>query len=130
MAQARRSFARIKGSIQLFSARRCSRRHNLKLQPRDTIARLGEFIPEVVQLNSHDRSSGYQLHAGLFRFVRANDLMVADSLIASVRTQHTGGKEFKKRMLQRAGGQLGEHDCGNCSARARKAKPSPLKGRR
>jgi hypothetical protein len=100
MAQGKQSFNNIKGSMRLL------------LQRRDTVARLGELTPEIVLLNSDDRSSGYQLHAGLFRFVCANGLMVADSLIASVRTHHMGGKEFKKRMLERADGQLGDHDCG------------------
>ena len=39
---------------------------------------------------SHDRSSGYQLHAGLFRFVCRNGMMVADSLIPSIHVRHTG----------------------------------------
>ena len=44
----------------------------------------------VILLNSHDRSSGYQLHAGLFRFVCRNGMMVADSLIPSIHVRHTG----------------------------------------
>jgi len=33
--------------------------------------------PEVVLLNSHDKSSAYQLHCGLFRLVSSNGLVVA-----------------------------------------------------
>jgi Domain of unknown function (DUF932) len=33
--------------------------------------------PEVVLLNSHDKSSAYQLHCGLFRLVCSNGLVVA-----------------------------------------------------
>ena len=41
-------------------------------------------------LNSHDRSSGYELRAGMFRFVCRNGLMVADSLIPALHVRHTG----------------------------------------
>ena len=33
--------------------------------------------PEVVLLNSHDKSSAYQLHCGLFRLVCLNGMVVA-----------------------------------------------------
>jgi hypothetical protein len=33
--------------------------------------------PEVVLLNSHDKSSAYQLHCGLFRLVCSNGMVVA-----------------------------------------------------
>ena len=33
---------------------------------------VGDTVPEVVLLNSHDGSSAYQLHAGLFRMVCSN----------------------------------------------------------
>src|SRR5436309_9986784 len=32
--------------------------------------------PEVVLLNSHDRSSAYQLHAGIFRLVCSNGMII------------------------------------------------------
>ena len=41
-------------------------------------------------LNSHDRSSGYELRAGMFRFVCRNGLMIADSLIPAIHVRHTG----------------------------------------
>jgi hypothetical protein len=34
--------------------------------------------PEVVLVNSHDKSSAYQLHCGLFRLVCTNGLVVSD----------------------------------------------------
>jgi hypothetical protein len=33
--------------------------------------------PEVVLLNSHDKSSAYQLHCGLFRLVCTNGMVVS-----------------------------------------------------
>ena len=64
-------------------------RHLVRFQRRDVVAEVGDFAAEVILLNSHDRSSGYQIHAGLFRFVCRNGLMVADSLIPSVHVRHT-----------------------------------------
>jgi hypothetical protein len=65
-------------------------RHMVRFQRRDLAAEVGDYAPEVILLNSHDRSSGYQIHAGLFRWVCRNGLMVADSLIPSVHVRHTG----------------------------------------
>ena len=51
---------------------------------------LGEGVPEVVLLNSHDGSSAYQLRAGLFRLVCLNGLLVSVGEIARVRVSHRG----------------------------------------
>ena len=50
---------------------------------------LAEF-PEVVLTNSHDGTSTYQLHAGIFRLVCANGLIIADATFARMRIRHTG----------------------------------------
>ena len=71
-------------------ARRGYQMHQVRFQRRDQIAELDEFAPEVILLNSHDRSSGYELRAGMFRFVCRNGLMVADSLIPAIHVRHTG----------------------------------------
>jgi hypothetical protein len=64
-------------------------RHMVRFQRRDLAAEVGDYASEVILLNSHDRSSGYQIHAGLFRWVCRNGLMFADSLIPSVHVRHT-----------------------------------------
>ena len=64
--------------------------HQVRFQRRDQVAEVDEFAPEVILLNSHDRSSGYEIRAGMFRFVCRNGLMVADSLIPSIHVRHTG----------------------------------------
>jgi Domain of unknown function (DUF932) len=38
-----------------------------------------EVRPEIVLLNSHDKSSAYQLHCGLLRMVCLNGMVVADA---------------------------------------------------
>jgi hypothetical protein len=64
-------------------------RHMVRFQRRDLAAEVGDYASKVIFLNSHDRSSGYQIHAGLFRWVCRNGLMFADSLIPSVHVRHT-----------------------------------------
>lgn len=51
---------------------------------------VGDSIPQVNLVNSHDGTSAYNLIAGLYRLVCNNGLMVADSFAASVKVQHTG----------------------------------------
>ncbi len=46
--------------------------------------------PEVVLLNSHDKSSAYQLHCGLFRLVCSNGMVVAESSFQRISIKHSG----------------------------------------
>jgi hypothetical protein len=46
--------------------------------------------PEVVLLNSHDKSSAYQLHCGLFRLVCTNGLIVSDGTFQRISIKHSG----------------------------------------
>lgn len=48
----------------------------------------GEARPEIVLVNSHDRSSAYQIHAGIFRLVCANGLIICDSTIGRASITH------------------------------------------
>jgi uncharacterized protein DUF932 len=45
--------------------------------------------PEVVLLNSHDKSSAYQLHCGLFRLVCSNGMVVADATFQRISIKHS-----------------------------------------
>jgi len=47
-------------------------------------------IPEIVLVNSHDRSSGYQLEAGLFRLACSNGLLVKSCDFGNVSVRHSG----------------------------------------
>lgn len=47
-------------------------------------------IPEIVLVNSHDGSSGYELSAGLFRQVCANGLVISCGDIDSIKIRHSG----------------------------------------
>lgn len=54
------------------------------------IQHLNDSIMELVLTNSHDRSSGFLLDAGLFRKVCDNGLIVKDSHFGGISIRHTG----------------------------------------
>ncbi|ADJ29867.1 DUF932 domain-containing protein [Nitrosococcus watsonii] len=56
----------------------------------DELPMVGDSFPEIVLVNSHDGSCAYQLHAGLFRLVCSNGMIVADSNMGQVKRRHTG----------------------------------------
>jgi hypothetical protein len=51
---------------------------------------VGDSVLEAVLINSHDGTSAYKLMCGVFRFVCANGMVVADSLLESINIRHTG----------------------------------------
>lgn len=66
-------------------------KHIIKFSRHDVAnVRVGDSIPQVCLINSHDGSSAYKLYVGLFRFVCSNGLMVCDGSFDSVTIQHTG----------------------------------------
>lgn len=70
--------------------RRGFQKHMLRFQRLEHIGTEAENRPEVVLLNSHDRSSAYQIHAGIFRFVCSNGLIIADSTFEHISIKHYG----------------------------------------
>jgi hypothetical protein len=46
--------------------------------------------PEVVLVNSHDKSSAYQLHCGLFRLVCTNGMVISDGTFQRISIKHSG----------------------------------------
>ena len=65
-------------------------RHLLRLRRRFETDELGDAIPELVLLNSHDGTSAYQLRVGLYRLVCRNGLMVAIGTFAALYVPHRG----------------------------------------
>ena len=51
---------------------------------------VGDEIPELVLINSHNRSSGYQLSAGIFRLVCSNGMVVKSSSFGDINIRHSG----------------------------------------
>ena len=56
--------------------------------------------PELFLVNIHDRSSAYQLHAGIFRFVCSNGMILADSVFARIIITHLNFEPTK--VIERA----------------------------
>ena len=48
------------------------------------VGNIGDSIPEVVLTNSHDGRNAFTLHAGLFRMVCSNGLVIADTTFEQV----------------------------------------------
>jgi hypothetical protein len=62
----------------------------IRFQRADLIGTAAEYCPEICLVNSHDRSSAYQIHAGIFRMICGNGLIIADTTFERVSIRHTG----------------------------------------
>lgn len=66
-------------------------KHMIRFRHPDmNVNRVGDVIPELVMINSHDGSSVYDLIAGMFRLACSNGLMIAESFIRSLKVKHLG----------------------------------------
>jgi hypothetical protein len=67
-------------------------KHMLRFRHADMTKALvvGDVIPEVIVINSHDGECCFKLIAGLYRLVCSNGLMVSDAEIDSISVRHTG----------------------------------------
>ena len=77
-----------------FADRREFTKHMIRFRHSGTnsqeLMRVGDIVPEIVLINSHDGTSAYNLICGLFRLVCSNGLMVSESEIGSIKVQHKG----------------------------------------
>lgn len=60
---------------------------------------VGQEIPELVLVNSHDGTSAYKFLSGIFRVVCINGLITQSADFGSVSVRHTGGKDFHERVI-------------------------------
>lgn len=67
-------------------------KHMIRFRSQDAITPMvvGDTVPEVVLINSHDGTSTYQLSAGFYRLVCSNGLMVSEGMQDSIRIPHKG----------------------------------------
>ena len=64
-------------------------KHLIRFRHREHLGpQVGDWLPEVVLVNSHDGSSSYQIMAGVYRLVCANGMIVGNSF-AEARIRHT-----------------------------------------
>jgi hypothetical protein len=54
-----------------------------------------EEVPEIVLVDSHDRSSAYRVFSGVFRLVCENGMIVQSSDFGSFSIRHSGSRDSK-----------------------------------
>lgn len=54
----------------------------------ESLGKMGDSVPEVILTNSHDGRNAFTLHAGVFRLVCANGLVIADTTFEQVKIKH------------------------------------------
>lgn len=62
---------------------------------------IGEGIPEVVMVNAHDGTAAYHLHAGYFRLVCMNGMIVGQKM-AGFKVRHTVSSQTNLEVLEAA----------------------------
>jgi Domain of unknown function (DUF932) len=84
-------------------------RHFVRLRHIDHLTNpSGQEIPEIVLENSHDGTAAYRLHAGIWRFICSNGLLIASANFGSISVKHAGGRDFENRIIE-ATRQIVEH---------------------
>jgi hypothetical protein len=82
--KATQSRSRIEGKAE-FTKHMIRFRH-----PDATMQKVGDAVPEVILVNSHDGTSAYKLIAGLFVLVCSNGLIVSDGTVGMLTVMHKG----------------------------------------
>lgn len=67
--------------------------HVVRFRHFDDLLTPPENAVELLLFNSHDRSKSFTISAGIFRFVCANGLVVAESVFESYKIKHIGDRE-------------------------------------
>lgn len=65
-------------------------KHLLRFRQAEQMLRVGDSLPEIVLTNAHDGTSAFVFHAGIFRLVCSNGLVIAESTFAAFRVRHSG----------------------------------------
>ena len=68
-------------------------RHLVRCRHFDDLLNPKENAVELLLFNSHDRTTAFSISAGVFRFVCANGLVVADSIFEAYKIKHIGDRE-------------------------------------
>jgi hypothetical protein len=68
-------------------------RHLVRFRHFDDLLNPKENAVELLLFNSHDRSTAFSISAGIYRFVCANGLVIADSVFESYKIKHIGERK-------------------------------------
>ena len=60
----------------------------------------GENIPEIVVMNSHDRSTRFKFYAGIFRTVCMNGLIIAETKVSGLNKKHIGHIDIVNEFIE------------------------------
>jgi hypothetical protein len=94
--------ALLQEGFQVYSAKQSKTRiegkgdftkHMIRLRKADQQMVVGDTFPEVILVNSHDRSSSYNLYAGMFRLACLNGMVAAVGGASRYSTKHWGNIE-------------------------------------
>lgn len=66
--------------------------HLVRFRHFDDLLHPQENAVELLLFNSHDRSKSFSISAGIYRFVCANGLVIADSIFKSYKIKHLGAR--------------------------------------
>lgn len=72
--------------------------HLLRFRRLDNDIKVGDSVVELLLKNSHDRSSAFVLHAGIFRMACANGIVIADSTFGKLSVRH--GKNIVNDIIE------------------------------
>ena len=70
--------------------RRGFQKHLIRFRRAEQMQTLDEWNVELVLINSHDTGCAYQLHAGIFRRICSNGLVVSEGSFQAIRFRHSG----------------------------------------
>ncbi len=68
-------------------------KHLVRFRHFDDLLHPQDNAVELLLFNSHDRSKAFSISAGIYRFVCANGLVIADSVFESYKIKHLGDRE-------------------------------------
>jgi hypothetical protein len=75
-------------------------RHMVRLRHREYIDNPRADMPELVLVNSHDRSSAYKFYSGVFRMVCQNGMIVAAEDFGSIAVKHSGSLDLTQQIIE------------------------------
>ncbi len=65
-------------------------KHLIRLRLAEQMESLDEWNVELVVVNSHDAGCAYQLHAGIYRRICSNGLVISSESFSAIRFRHSG----------------------------------------
>ena len=83
-------------------ARRGFQKHLIRFRRAEQMETLDEWNVELVLVNSHDAGCAYQLHAGIYRRICSNGLVMSETSFQAIRFRHAGllGDEIVQASLR------------------------------